>query len=561
MRLFKIMDTAFENFDNSVRKYLQKTFNDLGFNYTHNQVFGVIFDGIKGIMQNIMFYIEDAFTEQNVFTAKRKRSLYSLAKLSGYEPSYGTSASGTIFCKLKQNNVLNSSKIYVYNETTLVNKKTGIIYSIVMPTNYYIIDSTKPLMIHEFKIVQGTFKNATYVASGTELETINITSISLYDANYLTVTINGEEWTPVSNLYEMTENSKNYIITSGYDNNINIMFGNGVHGKILDPGSSVMIKYLNHNGVNGNINLYDTSDFQFISVGYDTEGESVNLNDYCIVNINKLISGGSDADSINFVRNMIGYNSRSNVLASEENFKLFLKRFSFIGQSTIKCEENSACIAITALTQFFSVKKTLKDYFTTDIKNFYLNDDQKNIVKTTLKNSNKGFAGTSVVFHDPIIRQYAIICYVNAKNVYSQDAIKDNIKDAITKYFLNLPINTTFIPKSDIINEVLKNDDNIKSIDIQFVSKLAEDAFYEGYYYTYKLTYTNHGWTDIKTKIYYEPDTNPGLDKYGNISLTSSREIPLLRGSFNYYPTKNDTLEISQKNNSINMETIQVIFI
>ena len=73
MKLFEIMDTACSSFDNTVRTYLQKTFNDLGLNYTHNQIFGVIFDGIKGIMQNVMFYIEDAFTEQNIYTAQRKQ--------------------------------------------------------------------------------------------------------------------------------------------------------------------------------------------------------------------------------------------------------------------------------------------------------------------------------------------------------------------------------------------------------------------------------------------------------------------------------------------------------
>ena len=104
MKLFEIMDTAFSSFDNTVRTYLQKTFNDLGLNYTHNQIFGVIFDGIKGIMQNVMFYIEDAFTEQNIFTAQRKQSIYSLAKISGYEPYYGAAATGTVYCKIQISN-------------------------------------------------------------------------------------------------------------------------------------------------------------------------------------------------------------------------------------------------------------------------------------------------------------------------------------------------------------------------------------------------------------------------------------------------------------------------
>lgn len=60
MKLFKTIDTSFEKFDDTVRRYLAKTLNNLGLEYTHTQIFGVIFDGMKGIMQNILFYIEDA---------------------------------------------------------------------------------------------------------------------------------------------------------------------------------------------------------------------------------------------------------------------------------------------------------------------------------------------------------------------------------------------------------------------------------------------------------------------------------------------------------------------
>ena len=60
-----------------------------------------IFDGIKGVMQNIMFYIEDALTEQNIYTATRKKSIYSLAKISGFEANYGNAAGGVLIAKLK----------------------------------------------------------------------------------------------------------------------------------------------------------------------------------------------------------------------------------------------------------------------------------------------------------------------------------------------------------------------------------------------------------------------------------------------------------------------------
>ena len=70
MKLFNLMQTAYQNFDTTVNNYLSKVMNSLGMAGTHSQIFKLIFDGIKGVMQNAMFYIEDALTEQNIFTAR-----------------------------------------------------------------------------------------------------------------------------------------------------------------------------------------------------------------------------------------------------------------------------------------------------------------------------------------------------------------------------------------------------------------------------------------------------------------------------------------------------------
>ena len=47
MKLFKLTETTFENYDNTVRSYLSKTLNSLGMQYTHSNIFGVIFDGVN----------------------------------------------------------------------------------------------------------------------------------------------------------------------------------------------------------------------------------------------------------------------------------------------------------------------------------------------------------------------------------------------------------------------------------------------------------------------------------------------------------------------------------
>ena len=44
MKLFKLTETTFDNYDRTVRSYLSKTLNSLGMQYTHSNIFGVIFD-------------------------------------------------------------------------------------------------------------------------------------------------------------------------------------------------------------------------------------------------------------------------------------------------------------------------------------------------------------------------------------------------------------------------------------------------------------------------------------------------------------------------------------
>ena len=154
-----------------------------------------------------MVYIEDAFTEQNVETAIRKKSLYSLAKISGYEAYYGSAATGILSATLISNTNLSESlrKIYINNHSYIQNVETGINYIIYLQADRYVFDINKPLMNYDFKIVQGFFNTANYTATGSVLETVHLNINGLYDKNYIKVYVNNEEWQQVSNLYDMTQ--------------------------------------------------------------------------------------------------------------------------------------------------------------------------------------------------------------------------------------------------------------------------------------------------------------------------------------------------------------------
>ena len=92
MKLFSLLDIQYNRFVQSVKDGLSKTLPKFDSSYGNSTVFGQIINVVASAVQNVVMYIEDAFTEQNVHTAQRKKSIYGLAALSGYQPSLGKAA-------------------------------------------------------------------------------------------------------------------------------------------------------------------------------------------------------------------------------------------------------------------------------------------------------------------------------------------------------------------------------------------------------------------------------------------------------------------------------------
>lgn len=537
MKIIDTIKTSFENYDAQIKEYLNKVFGQQ--NYSLSQIFGLIFTAIKNVMQNIMFYIEDAFTEQNIDTAYRKSSIYSLAKISGYEPYYGSAANGILEIEVKMNNS-SSNKLYIKNGSSIIDNNSGNTYCINSENDYTIIDLSKPGFKTYVKIVNGTWRTASYISIGEPLEAININTNGLFDKEFVQVRVDGELYEPVSNIYDMNENSKEYVIKTGYDNELDIIFGNGIHGKQLEEGQSISIKYLIHNGENGNVSKTSDYDFTFKDPVYDSFGNATTETEMLNINLYSDITGGVDADDIKIVKEMIGYNSRNLIIASEQNFKMFLKRFSFVGQSNIWC--NNLNVNLICTNNFKnSDQNTYLDAF--DNNNLILNDEQKNMIAHTLENSNKAYAGIKLNFVDPIIRRYALYVFIKCADSYDRKNITEILKQTITEYFVQLPDNTDFISKSSIINNILNSikDFEINSIDINIISDSNENAKYQGYYYKYINDNNNN---IIKEKYFYDSFKPVGLDEFGNIQIDSMFEIPVLSNNVTYFIEDGKTIKI-----------------
>lgn len=547
MRLFDVVATKFENFDDTMRSYLQKALASIGVNYKSSQIFGVLLNGIKGVMQNVMFYIEDAFTEQNVFTAVRKKSIFNLAKISGYTPYYGCAAVGTaVISVIAGNGTVYSSgtnsvsKLYISDGLQLRDTNTGLVYTISMPVDEYVVDVSKPLVQHEFKIIEGTYYYSQYTATGYLFETFDVGVNGLWDDNYIQVTVNGEEYSRVASIYEASAEEKAYVLRNGYDSLFSVSFGNGTYGKCLNEGDTVRVKYLKHNGTSGNValdNIY-SGRFMFDTMVSDAKGNYVNAANYLNIEINNSISGGTNADTIREVKNAIGAESRSLVYVTPENFMLFMKRFSFVGWCNVVTKPNSLSVTGMCLKNTGNIVTDTSDYYNITKDDLLLTDTEKEMMLTSLENSGKLFAGIQFSLEDPVVREFAAVCYVKLTNgTVNRDAATERIRNVFADYFMSINKSKLYIPKTAIIVKIMDScSDIIESVDFDFISETNERAYKNGYYTRYSQDKDGSFYT---ASAAYEPGSTVFIDDFGNIQLDSELETALLHGGFKYYPDKN----------------------
>ncbi len=560
MRLFSIISTRFDNFDNTVKTYLQKAMSSIGVNYKSSQIFGVLLNAIKGVMQNAMFYIEDAFTEQNVFTAVRKKSVFNLAKISGYAPFYGQAASGIVTISAINGCAESSNKLYVSDGGALRDTVTGLVYTIMMPVDEYVIDVSKPNAPLELKVAEGSYEYAQFTATGIMFETFDAGVAGLWDDRYVSVEVNGEKCEIITSLYDAGPDDLTCVVTNGYDSLFSVCFGNGVYGKCLSEGDTVRVKYLKHNGSSGNVDETSASPGRFVfdTMVKNSAGEYTDASKYVNIEITAPISGGTNADTINEVRASMGVSS-NRAYVSPGDFLAFLKRFSFIGRCDVITAAGSLKVTAVCMKNTNALISDTLDYYNVSKEDMTLTDYEKTIVKTAMENSGKMFAGASFEIADPVIRRFAAVCYVKLnQDATSRDSVTERVRRAFAEYFMAISGSARFIPKSDIISKVVTDcADVVASFDFDFISEANEQAYASGSFVKYKEASDG---SRAPVVAAYEPDNTALIDSFGNIQLDSGIETVVLNAGFKYYPNKSDSARNSSDSFTIT-DAVQVYYI
>lgn len=549
MKLFSLLETQYYNFSSAVKKYLSKALSGYTASYGNSTVFGQLINVLNGTVQNIMMYIEDSLTEQNKWTAQRKKSIYGLASQSGYEPSYG-SAAGVQLKLTFVPTAVQSSNIIISNHEQLTCTQNGLQYNIILPQEAIVLNIEKDHSDKYLYAVQGRFESQTFVSTGGKYWTRNFQFVGNIDVNYMNVYVNNEMWEYVPSLYDMSADGKQYTYKVGYTGGIDLIFGNDYHGRALQDNDVIKVVYLIHDGEAGNVDPHTETYFVFDNPLGTVGTDSVDGNNVFNITFGTSdgVTSGADAEDIESVRNNIGYNSRALVLSSPENYKEYLSKFSFVGYNRTWSEPGSMIVNTLAMKNYKLNIENGNDYFNLDESDLLLSDVQKQSIISSIENSGRQLAGVTYNIIDPEICKYMLSIYIRLKDKkFDKSYIEAKVRTLVGEFFTDI-YSDQFIPKSDIEKLILDNVEGVDGVNCYFLSERNETALQEQRY-----TINEYVWNPMKGKydvekktVYLYPNENPGLglDAHGNIELSSDHQFPVLMGGWDWLNDKNQQITI-----------------
>lgn len=517
-----IISTTSQGIFYTALNYLKRKFKTKGTTFTEASPFYMLISALSSVASQLFQYLHRAEAEKNIDTAEYKHSIFGLARLAGYDPFRGQSSRGTV-------RISSSSQISITPGTRL---KVGG-YQFFVDGDDNVLYISKNSNVVDIPIVQGVQKTYSFTATNDKLQSFTPVC-NMTDNENVVVKVNGEIYNRKYSLYDMEEDSHDYILRTSISHGLTVVFGDGTRGRCLQEGETVSITVIETDGAAGNMN--EASAIEWIDSAYDIDRYSIDINENAKFTLFVPPSGGADYEDIERVRYSATRCSSQHILATKDNFKAYLSLFpQYTVYDIITPDDMNTDSGTVFIKASINMQKKCED----DVMKIYdMRDDDyiipayndTNELESLLKNSGKLLLGTGVKVISPIIRHYVINIGVRMKDGYNKTQVKNNVQKAIANFIVSNS-RADIIPSSDIVVS-LDNVDGVDTVTVSLVSEYNETAHINGYYYKEWVEWNDDD-TKFETKrIKYvlNDDEELGIDN-GDIVMEQS-ELWILRGGF-----------------------------
>lgn len=548
----KILTTGsvrMENLSQSIEQYLSLVFSKTRYLYSRKNVFGQILNVVKDISQLLFHYHEVSIQESNVITAQDDISLRHFAELSGYNVTYVKSSQGLVRMDLLPTFFSTFGNIlYLRRYAVFKNTLNSLLYLVDIDTDQKVIMQGSSRIY--IPLIEGEVKNANFIADGSKQYKILLSDTGKkIDDSRLRVWVNNKLYKRYDSILDMNINSDGYFVKTGYTSQYEIIFGNGINGTCPNVGDSIDIEYIISQGEDGNIPENQYPFFELVSGLFNINGEDITPSEHAKIIKESGFILGSNGDSIETLRSVVGYNSRSLILVDDRSFKAFLSKYSFISKIFLYDSPDNPRIKNILLLPDLSTRfESVDDYFECDEDMFRLSQTTKDNLKDVIQNSESSYIANELIWMDAEYVKYVLFIYLEPKtSTLNKNEIYNSIKQLAAEVFLEYSFSrlrdNSNIPKSYIISKIQELIGDDVRISINIFSHRNEEAKINGYYN--KLVYNIDGIKKYqRIELAHGDDPFLGLSNRNDINLEQTWDIPLLRAGFPILSKNGEAIKI-----------------
>lgn len=470
------------------RTYISRVYKRADTLFTEASPFAQIISVFSELYELIMFYIEDALVEQNIYTAQQAESIYGMSRLTGHDATRGFAATGEIQFRWKPGADLSKiagTGLNIDSRAELKFDVNGLTYTLLTSKDRFRLEKSNMTQITT-PIIQGQFESQTFTGTGENLQSFNIQTVSLTDHSKVSVSVNGERWAKHESLYDLLNNEKGYLLKTGISGGIDLYFGNGAFGAVPIAGSTIEVEYVKHVGFSGNLDDGQDLTVKWDADGTDSLGNEHDLNEYLDVTITSSPKMGADRESTDFTKIMTPLASKSFVLATPDNYEYFLSRyglFSYIDAYNTTSDQYLDDDNVIYIFAVPDVKRKLaksQDYFSIPENEMFFDQNEYDKMSKVLQDSGQQMVTTEVVFVQPKVRKYSMDINVRYFEGFTKQEIFTDIRAKVSDYLLNITRRDK-LPKSDIIY-ILEEIEGVDAVNVRFISETEETARRLGYF-------------------------------------------------------------------------------
>lgn len=560
LKFLNTIRTSASQVNNDARTYISRVYKRANNLFTVASPFAQILSVLSEMVELVMFYVEDSVVEQNIYTAQQPESIYGMSRLTGHDATRGFAATGEIEFRWKPGAdmaKIAGNTLNIDGRAKLKFDINGLTYTLLNSVDIFKLEKTN---FNSFRtsIIQGEFESQTLTATGEKLQSYNVNTSGLTDHSKISVSVNGELWTKHNSLYDINYEEKAYLVKTGISGGLDIYFGNGSFGAVPPTGASIVVEYVKHVGLNGNLDDSPDLTIKWDAIGSDSNGTEHDLNEFLDVTITSSPKMGGDRESTQFTKIMTPLASKSFVLATPDNYEYFLSRYNMFSYIDAYNTTDDQYLDDDNVIYIFAVpdaKKKLaknQDYFSMPEHEMFLDQGEYDAMHKVLEDSGQQMVTTEVVFVKPQVRHYSMDINIRYFEGYTKEEIYNSVRSKVSEYLLNITRRDK-LPKSDIIY-ILEEIEGIDAVNIRFISETEETARRQGYYESVNISVVPQEPVTLETigngkqkYVFFKkiedvklvtvdastqiPDHVRGLDQWGDI-IMEKEEVAVFRGGW-----------------------------